>query len=176
MFSPPVGQMRIDGEVFSPERDIVNAVPVILHQNALRVAQFGWPNRDFQKLAEEAGVAVAELAKALPAMTKFVEMASHHSREADSYEAVFRGCGLMEMHPLARMAVLAHAGASVLQVYHHYCRLANRAGYIPRGFDIAVESAEKAQWAAEAELPSKRAKRVDELDEAIDRNGNEIGG
>lgn len=168
------GQLRIDGQAFVPARDIVNMFPHVLYRAAELVAVRGWPILELKEVGEKAGATQADLAAVLPALYRFLQLAT--DPRVTSYEACFEAAGLKQTHPAARLAVFCQVGASVLNHYYHHARTANRAGHQPAGTDDVAEAADKATWAAKTDLPSKQAARVAEIDKTKDHDGNVVRG
>jgi len=170
---PSFGQLRIGGEAFAPERDVINLTPRLVHAATQAAVAKGWPGEAFRKYAEQNGVpltALGEAARSLILLTNNITGTGY-----SSWEEAWLSSGMGKVNPLARAAIFAHLGISTMRAFTHYAHLGNEFAYRPVDADASEEAVMRAAWAMEADLPSEKQQRMEEVPNASDRAGNPIG-
>jgi len=172
MGGPSFGQLRVGGEAYAPERDLVNLMPRLVHAATQSAVHRGWPGPEFRRYAEQNGLPPAALGKAAECLILMVNNITNSS--FGTWEEAWIASGMDKLNPMARAAIMAHLGLSALRAFTHFGHLANSFAYRPVDADASEEAVMRAAWASEADLPSEKQKRLEEVPDATDRAGNAI--
>lgn len=168
----PFAQLRIGGQAFRPDRDVVNLFPQICHAAAISLATQGYPGRDFKEIAAKNNIPESELAKVPGILSEFMQVAN--TMPIDSFQEAWFACGMDKIPDIARIALFMHMGIALMRLYHHHSRLANPSGYQPVNSEEAIEALDKAAWVKSADLPHVQERRLQEIDKPVDKDGNQI--
>lgn len=156
------GQIRLNGEAFSPERDIVNLLPVLVQGTVELLARHGWGATYAREVALKAGLTDQDLAAAPGALYAFMEGATRSLNGSFEQAWAYRPAGgpavaFGDLPGPVKMAVASNLGIAVLRAYHHFSRQANRANYLPVQAAAAADAADRVQWAIERNKSAEAA-------------------
>lgn len=165
-------QLRIGGQAFRPDRDLVNLFPSLAQGAAVLIARNGWPGPEMRQLAQEAGLEATSLLQALPVLERFVTLATLSS--VDTFEHLWEASGAARLPGIVRLALLAQIGVATVRAYHHLARQANRSGYLPLGTAETLEAMQRSAHAIQAQLPHVRERRQQEIPLPRSREGDAL--
>lgn len=151
-----------NGRRFAVERDIIQAVPVLVGRAAESMARTSMPAavRDF---AAFTGVTDADSVRATTAMAEFINIARSAAFIGDDFEAAYIRSGLASLPQASSVALYAVIGMCLMGGYFRHVRDALPDNVRAPGADAVAELLARAAHAQSASTASSRNRRADEV-------------
>ncbi len=126
------------GLPYAPHRDLVNCFPAIARQAAYCLdAEYREPW--LQSVFDHFGVTERELAEAVRATAGYINQC--RVPEMATIDETVKASGLLELNPIAQLAMLAKIGQVVMATYYGTSRDALRVDEKPLHLDALLETA-----------------------------------